>query len=252
MEINLLLIYAGMIATTALEESKGITFQGNYLFWITGIVIQAFAALLALVGMFAVYRMQVIQNEISQLELLKNERLFQKKNTANELESLKKYRTFMAQFKQKGVQQQIEEKQKIMIQELELDYGKIFPEKYMDSKMYITKEMLPEFIERLQQLENKIEELNRHVDNIDLTVEKMGHKISKKKGKVSQIRKQTKKTTMYVLAFLVFCLPILPLSSLQINGVLLGDLISIFLIPLIISLSILVLFNIFRTLKTII
>ena len=244
-----------LCATTAIaevEQNGGIILQEDALFRITGIMIQAFAALLALVGMFAVYKMQVIQNEISQQELLRNERSFQKKNIIDELEILGKQRKFMEQFKQKGTQQQIEEIQKIHIQELELDYGRIKPENDVDSIMYISEEVLPEFAERLQQLENKIEELKRHLNNIDHTKKKIGHKISKKKSQIMKIRKETKQTMFHVLLFLVFCLPVLPLSSLEVSNDSLWNHVNFFLVILIILLSILVLLSIFRTLRTMI
>ncbi len=86
---------------------------------IASTAIQTFAALLALIGMFAVYRMQTIQNEISQLELLKNERFFQKESIFDELEGLKKLKRFMRRFKLKGTQSQIEEIDKAIVEELE-------------------------------------------------------------------------------------------------------------------------------------
>lgn len=234
------------------EENGGITLQGDALFRITGIVIQAFAALLALVGMFAVYKMQVVQNEISQLELLKNERLFQKKNDIDQLKLIKKQIKYMKQFKKKAAQQKIEEIQKIHVQELEMDYGRMPSEKDLDSIMYINEEFLTKLVRQLQQFESKKEELTRLLDNIENTIEKTEHDISKKERKILQIRKETKQTMKYVLIFLIFCLPILPLSSFEIINSLFRGYVSIFLMSLIILLSILVLLSIFRTLRAMI
>lgn len=245
-----------LLVFIGLKGNEYVTFKQDVLFQTTGVVITAFAALLAIMGMFAVYKMQLIQNEISQLELLENERLLQKRNTIHELDGFIKNKKFMEQLRRKGTQQTLKETitriQKRIIQELELDYGKIIPEREVDSSIYVPKEILPEFITQLEQLENKIEEIKRRLGDINHTIEETETKISERKKKVSQIKKETKKMMTNVLAFLVFCFPILPLSSLELNGNLLENSISIFFMPLVILLSILVLLRIFRTLKIII
>lgn len=204
----LLSIVVGMKLSKYLILSEGVPFR------IIGTIIQVFAALLALIGMFAVYRMQIIQNEITLLDLSRNEKISQVHICDTELDNLKKFKKFIERHLEPYLDVLVEEENRIS-EQIDMDKGKKVAE--YEFERGINPEWRDEYEIQNERTQGDVERVRTQKSELKIAVKKIETEITMKKEKILSIQERTKQSMIRVIIFLVCCIPLLPLDSMELR-----------------------------------